>query len=98
MSNWEKAFTEWINIQFNDYYVMLCPIFENGFKIVDHHGPIITKAFIRLIHNLFPWTKDNPTLFAAAEEHFILFIDGVQLTIKPYDNEIHHTEYVKEEN
>lgn len=97
MSDWEKAFTEWVNIQFNDYYVMYCPTFENGFRIVEHHVPVITQAFVRLIHNLFPWTKDNPTPYAVTEEYFTLFIDGVQLTIKPYDDEIHHTEYVKEE-
>lgn len=96
MSNWEKAFIKWINITFSDYYVMLCSTFENGFKIVHHPAPIITDAFIRLIHNLFPWTRENPVPYSVCEEYFTLHIDGVQLTIKPYDDEIHHTEYVKE--
>lgn len=97
MNDWERAFTKWVNMQFNDYYIMLCPSFENGFYIVDHHAPIITQAFIRLIHNMFPWTMFEPTPYAASEEYFTLFIDGVQLTIKPYDNEICHTEYITEE-
>lgn len=96
MSDWEKEFIKWVNVCFSDYYIMLCPTFEGGFKIVHHPAPIITDAFIRLIHNLFPWTRENPIPYSVSEEYFTLHIDGVQLTIKPYDDEIHHTEYVKE--
>lgn len=98
--NWEEALNKWLNTQFNDFYIIYSKAFKeddnDGFRIVEHHAPIINKAFIRLIHNLVPWTKTCPTPYSVTEERFTLFADGIQYTIEPFDDLIHHTEYVKE--
>lgn len=96
MSDMERALTEWLNYTCNDYYALYSTAFENGVKIVEHEAPAIHRAFYILLQNLFPSLKDMPSPYGKSDEAFTIWPDGVQVTIKPYDDEIHHTQYVKE--
>lgn len=98
MNDVERALNKWLNTQFSDYYIMHSTAFEGGFKVVEHEAPTINHAFYRLLCNLFPVMKDAPVPYGVSEEHFTIWPDGVQVTIKPFDDEIHHTQYVKEDN
>lgn len=98
MSVWEKTFTEWVNATFSDFYIVKGSMLKDGFRIVHHPAPIITQAFIRLLHNIIPETRAEVIPFSICEEYFALHLaNGEQVKIMPYDDEIHHTEYVKEE-
>lgn len=97
MNQVEKVLSDWLNHQWNDYYVMYSTAFEGGFRIVEHSSPIINRAFYRLLCNLFPILKEGVCPYAITDDSLTFFPDGVQVTIKPYDDEIHHTQYVKEE-
>lgn len=94
---WDVALSDWLNSQFNDFYIICHPSFANGVRVVEHSATTSNDNFIRLIHNILPWTKTDPIPFTIAERYFTIFVGGEQVTIKPYDDEIHHTEYVKEE-
>lgn len=94
---WDVALSDWLNSQFNDYYAICHQSFTDGVRIVEHPATTSNDNFIRLIHNILPWTKTDAIPFSVSEQRFTLIIDGEQVVIKPYDGEIHHTEYVKEE-
>lgn len=96
MSDMERALTEWLNYTCHDYYALYSPAFEDGVKIVEHEAPAIHRAFYILLQNLFPVLKNAPCPYGKSDEAFTIWPDGVQVTIRPYDDEIHHTQYVKE--
>lgn len=97
MNELEKALNHWLNEQVNDYYIMYSSVFRDGYAVVEHEAPAINHAFYRLLCNLFPVIKDMPTPYGVAGGGFSIWPDGVQVTIRPLDDEIYHTQYVKEE-
>lgn len=94
---WDVALSDWLNSQFNDYYAICYRSFADGVRIVEHPATVSNDNFIRLICNILPWAKTEVVPFSVSERRFTLFIEGEQVVIKPYDDEIHHTEFVKEE-
>ncbi len=98
MSEIEKVISDWLNEQFNDYYIMWSESFDRGFKIVEHTAPTINRAFYILLCNLFPTLKSGVASFVSGSGSLHLFFEGGEVKIEPFDNQIHHTLYVKEES
>lgn len=97
MSEVEKILTEWVNEVWNDYYIIYCDKFadEGGFKIVEHEMPTITHAFYRLLTVLLPEIVAGDVPYSVSQEALVFFVNGTKVTIKPFDEMIHHTRYVK---
>lgn len=98
MSQVEQVLNDWLNTTFNETYIMYSTAFEGGFRIVDHSEPSVNHLFYVLLCHLFPALHTGICPFSRSNESLTLFPDGVQVTIKPYDDDIHHTKYVKEQN
>lgn len=97
MNEIEKVLNRWLNYQCNDHYVMYSTAFDGGFKIVEHAAPTINRAFYLLLCNLFPMMQSGICPYCETDKSLTFIPDGVQVTIKPFDDEIHHTLYVKGE-
>lgn len=97
MSEIERVISDWLNEQFNDYYIMWSKSFDRGFKIVEHAAPTINRAFYVLLCNLFPSIKNGSCGFVSGNGSLYLTFEEGDVKIEPFDNQIHHTLYVKEE-
>lgn len=97
MSEIEKVINDWLNQQFNDYYILWSDKFSRGFKIVEHSAPTINHAFYVMLCKFFPSIKEGSCGFVSGDGSFYLAFDGGDVRIEPFDNQIHHTLYVKED-
>lgn len=97
MTEAERAFSQWLNKTFNDYYVVYSNFFDEP-RVVEHSAPTIHHAFFRLLCQWFPCLKDNAewAMISRNSDSFTFVCDGVQITIKPFDDEIYHTNLIKE--
>lgn len=98
MNQVKEVLSKWLQSTWNDTYIMYSTAFDEGFRIVDHSIPSVHHQFYVLLCNLFPAMQTGVCPYSKGEDFITFFPDGVQVTIKPFDDEIHHTRYVKEEN
>lgn len=98
MTEAEKVLTDWVNYVCSDYYIMWSEAFkdEGGFKIVEHTAPAISHGFFRLLCNLLPGMDSEAIPYSRNDDALTFFPGGVQVTIEPFDDKIHHTQFVKE--
>ena len=97
MSEIEKVLSDWLNEQFNDYYILWSDKFDRGFKVVEHTAPTINRAFYLLLRQLFPSIEGGSCGFVSGSGSLYLTFEEGDVRIEPFDNQIHHTLYVKGE-
>lgn len=92
---------DWLNKTFNDYYIVQHPgISLEGFIIVNHSPKTDNQQFWQLLVNMFPCLETEYCLWVSQRYgnsiscRKIICSDG-DIILRPYDNEICHTKYVK---
>lgn len=95
--NYFGLFDNWLNFTFADFY--LVTLSKTGsFFVVEHGAEVDNQQFVQLLINLFP----DRDLYSAGQmrtdtEFTFKFQEGSDIIIRPFDDDIYHTEYVKEE-
>lgn len=96
MSKNEEVLGQWLGETLNDFYLLENKTFEHGVKIVEHVPEAESRQFYQLLCNLFPWITEHECQYIVTDKRIIFVVDSDTLSIYPYDDEIHHTLYVKE--
>lgn len=87
---------EWINRTFNDFY--LCTDMESKDWAMVHHLPTTPNSqFMLLIKKLYRQRDFNNASYIMSPGAFCLKFPDGDVMIQPYEDQIYHTEYVKED-
>lgn len=94
-SNATAAFSEWLTRTFSDFYLVQ-RFGSTDFRIVEHLPTTDNEKFIELLCQIYDRRDFKYQPYVTSPGAFIFRVEGGEIVIQPYDELIHHTQYVKE--
>ena len=98
MTRCEEVLVNWLHDTLNDYYLLTGQfIDDSNFKIFEHVPEADDHQFWILLERFFPSIKEEGCHYTFSNKVLTFSWAGQSIEIRPYDDEIYHTLYVKED-